>query len=99
LVFVNKELYAKCPRSDKSKISKGIVAAIRHSGGRFLEHNERQDVYFDIGDKKVYQCFLILFDEQNLSSQKSFEFPILRPPRKPARHCVRVRRAYERIYT
>jgi hypothetical protein len=31
----------------------GIVAAIRQSGGRFLEHNERQDLYFDIGDKKV----------------------------------------------
>ncbi|KAL3778161.1 hypothetical protein ACHAWO_006998 [Cyclotella atomus] len=53
LVFVNKELYAKCPRSDKIKISKGIVAAIRKSGGRFLEHNERQDYYFDIGDKKA----------------------------------------------
>ena len=33
--------------------SKGIVAAIRESGGRFLEHNERQDIYLDIGDKKV----------------------------------------------
>jgi hypothetical protein len=53
LVFVNKGLYAKCPRSDKIKISKGIVAAIRQSGGRFLEHNERQDFYFDIGDKKA----------------------------------------------
>ncbi|KAL7540413.1 hypothetical protein ACHAWF_006674 [Thalassiosira exigua] len=53
LVFVNKGLYAKCPRSDKTKISKGIVAAVRELGGRFLELDERTGIYSDIGDKKA----------------------------------------------
>lgn len=53
LVFVNKGLYAKCPRSDKIKISKGIVAAVRELGGRFLELEERTGIYRDIGDKKA----------------------------------------------
>jgi len=53
LVFVNKGLYAKCPRTDKIKISKGIVAAVRELGGRFLELEERTGIYRDIGDKKA----------------------------------------------
>ncbi|KAL9180825.1 hypothetical protein ACHAXT_011278 [Thalassiosira profunda] len=53
LVFVNKGLYAKCPRNDKMKISKGIVGAIRELGGRFLELDERTGIYRDIGDKKA----------------------------------------------
>jgi len=55
LVYLNKGLYAKCPRPDKSKISKGIVAAIRQVGGRFLEFDEASGVYNDIGDKKAYE--------------------------------------------
>ena len=42
-------------------IIQGIVAAIRASGGRFLEHNEREDFYFDIGDKKVR--LLLVYDK------------------------------------
>ncbi|KAL3807244.1 hypothetical protein ACHAXA_007977, partial [Cyclostephanos tholiformis] len=53
LVFVNKGLYAKCTRNDKLKISKGIVAAVRKVGGRFLELDERSGIYIDIGDKKA----------------------------------------------
>mmetsp|Transcript_21963 Transcript_21963/g.35929 ORF Transcript_21963/g.35929 Transcript_21963/m.35929 type:complete len:422 (-) Transcript_21963:103-1368(-) len=53
LVFVNKTLYAKCPRNDKIKISRGIVAAVRKSGGRFLDLDERTNIYTDIGDKKA----------------------------------------------
>mmetsp|Transcript_20487 Transcript_20487/g.44466 ORF Transcript_20487/g.44466 Transcript_20487/m.44466 type:complete len:458 (-) Transcript_20487:200-1573(-) len=53
LVFVNKGLYAKCPRPDKMKISKGIVAAVREMGGGFLELDERTGTYKDIGDKKA----------------------------------------------
>ena len=53
LVSRNKDLYARCPRSDKAKISKAIVAAVRGSGGRFLELDERSGDYFDIGDKKA----------------------------------------------
>ena len=55
LVYLNKGLYAKCPRPDKSKISKGIVAAIRQVGGRFLEFDEAPGVYNDIGDRKAYE--------------------------------------------
>ncbi|KAK1741594.1 hypothetical protein QTG54_008072 [Skeletonema marinoi] len=53
LVFVNKTLYAKCPRNDKIKISRGIVAAVRQTGGRFLDLDERTNIYTDIGDKKA----------------------------------------------
>ncbi|KAL7460800.1 hypothetical protein ACHAXS_001241 [Conticribra weissflogii] len=53
LVFVNKGLYAKCPKTDKIKISRGIVNAVRELGGRFLELDERTQVYYDIGDKKA----------------------------------------------
>jgi len=55
LVFVNKALYAQCPRQDKVKISRGIVRAIRELGGRFLELDERTSVYSDIGDKKAIE--------------------------------------------
>ncbi|KAL3811799.1 hypothetical protein ACHAXA_000920 [Cyclostephanos tholiformis] len=55
LVHVNKVLYAKCPRADKMKISKGIVDAVRHMGGRFLELDERSGIYNDIGEKKAVE--------------------------------------------
>jgi len=54
LVFLNKGLYARCPKADKAKISKGIVAAVRELGGRFLELDERTGTYRDIGDKKAW---------------------------------------------
>ncbi|EJK56633.1 hypothetical protein THAOC_23441, partial [Thalassiosira oceanica] len=55
LVYVNKGVYAQCPRQDKVKISRGIVRAIRELGGRFLELDERTSVYSDIGDKKAIE--------------------------------------------
>jgi hypothetical protein len=53
LVSRNKGLYATCPRSDKAKISRAIVAAVRQFGGGFLELDERSGEYFDIGEKKA----------------------------------------------
>ncbi|KAL7551308.1 hypothetical protein ACHAWF_014490, partial [Thalassiosira exigua] len=53
LVFVNKGIYVKCRNSDKVKVSKGIVAAVRELGGRFLQLDERTRTYRDIGDKKA----------------------------------------------
>ncbi|KAL7531736.1 hypothetical protein ACHAXR_004201 [Thalassiosira sp. AJA248-18] len=55
LVLLNKGLYAKCLKSDKAKISRGIVAAVRELGGRFLELDEQSGIYSDIGDKKAYE--------------------------------------------
>lgn len=46
-------LYAKCPRSDKAKISNGIVAAVRKLGGRFIELDEKSGSYYGIGAKKA----------------------------------------------
>lgn len=54
LVHLNKSLYAICLRSDKGKISKGIVAAIREFGGGFVELDERTGIYHEIGDKKAW---------------------------------------------
>ena len=53
LVSLSKGLYATCPKSDKLKISKGIVKAVREMGGQFLELDKRAGVYGDIGDKKA----------------------------------------------
>ncbi|KAL7538679.1 hypothetical protein ACHAXR_009229, partial [Thalassiosira sp. AJA248-18] len=54
-VLSNKGLYARCPKSDKAKISKGIVAAVRKLGGRFLELDKQSGIYRDIGDQKAYE--------------------------------------------
>ena len=47
-------IYARCPKQDKAKVSKGIVAAIREYGGRFLELDEELGYYYDIGDKRAF---------------------------------------------
>lgn len=39
--------------TDKMKISKGIVSAVRALGGRFLELDECTEIYSDIGDKRA----------------------------------------------
>ena len=48
-------LYAECPKTDKIKISRAIVRAVRELGGRFLEVEERSGVYHDIGDKRAVE--------------------------------------------
>jgi len=53
LVSMNKRIYARCHQHDKGKVSKGIVAAIRESGGRFLEYDKESKTYHDMGDKKA----------------------------------------------
>lgn len=53
LVHIMRSIYAKCPNSDKSRISKSIVMAVRQTRGRFLELDERTGIYYDIGDKKA----------------------------------------------
>lgn len=54
LVSRNKRIYATCNSNDKGKVSRGIVAAIRQSGGRFLEYNEHSQAYHDIDDRKAW---------------------------------------------
>ena len=49
--YRNKGLYITCIKSEKLKISKSIVAAIREQKGRFLEKN-KDGTWDDIGDKK-----------------------------------------------
>ena len=51
LVQLNKGLYITCIKTEKLKISKSIVAAIREQKGRFLEKN-KDGTWDDIGDKK-----------------------------------------------
>jgi len=49
------ELYATSSKFDKLKISKAIVAATRHFGGRFLQADEKRGgAHFDIGDKPAW---------------------------------------------
>jgi hypothetical protein len=51
---MNKRVYATCHKYDKGKVSRGIVAAIREIGGRFLEYDKQSKTYHDIGDKKAW---------------------------------------------
>merc|ERR1719343_1636308 len=55
LVNLNKGLYITCLKTEKLKISRSIVAAIREQNGRFLERDAKKGVWFDIGDKKAVE--------------------------------------------
>ena len=69
VVGLNKELYATCVKTEKLRISKSIVAAMREVGGRFLQREDggtsetldEKDahgnpvVYVDIGDKRAVE--------------------------------------------
>ncbi|OEU10324.1 hypothetical protein FRACYDRAFT_194102, partial [Fragilariopsis cylindrus CCMP1102] len=53
LVNLNKGVYITCLKTEKLKISRSIVAAIREQRGRFLEQDATTGVWTDIGDKKA----------------------------------------------
>lgn len=55
LVNLNKGLYITCLKTEKLKISRSIVAAIREQNGRFLERDAKKSVWNDIGDKKAIE--------------------------------------------
>eukprot|EP00957_Ditylum_brightwellii_P083292 6332977-Ditylum_brightwellii.AAC.1 len=55
IVALNKGLYTTCKKSDKLKISRSIVAAIRETNGRFLEQDSVTKLWNDIGDKKAVE--------------------------------------------
>jgi len=50
LVNLNKGLYITCLKTEKLKISRSIVAAIREQKGRFLEKDSKSGTWFDIGE-------------------------------------------------
>lgn len=55
LVNLNKGLYITCLKTEKLKISRSIVAAIREQKGRFLEKDNKKETWYDIGDKKAIE--------------------------------------------
>jgi hypothetical protein len=55
LVNLNKGLYITCLKTEKLKISRSIVAAIREQKGRFLEKDSKSNTWYDIGDKKAVE--------------------------------------------
>jgi hypothetical protein len=55
LVNLNKALYIACLKTEKLKISRSIVAAIREQKGRFLERDAKKGTWYDIGDKKAIE--------------------------------------------
>ena len=55
LVALNKGLYVTCLKTEKLKISRSIVAAIREQNGRFLEKDGTRNAWFDIGEKKAVE--------------------------------------------
>jgi len=54
LVSTNKPYYTTCPKPEKLKISRSIVATIRETNGRFLERGI-DGLFYDIGDKKAVE--------------------------------------------
>eukprot|EP00529_Nitzschia_sp_RCC80_P016466 CAMPEP_0113463330 /NCGR_PEP_ID=MMETSP0014_2-20120614/12585_1 /TAXON_ID=2857 /ORGANISM="Nitzschia sp." /LENGTH=668 /DNA_ID=CAMNT_0000355287 /DNA_START=288 /DNA_END=2294 /DNA_ORIENTATION=+ /assembly_acc=CAM_ASM_000159 len=55
LVNLNKGLYVTCMKSEKVRISRSIVSAIREQKGRFLERDGEHGKWYDIGDKKAIE--------------------------------------------
>jgi hypothetical protein len=55
LVNLNKGLYITCLKTEKLKISRSIVTAIRDQNGRFLEKDAKSNAWYDIGDKKAVE--------------------------------------------
>jgi hypothetical protein len=55
LVSLNKGLYVTCLKTEKLKISRSIVAAIREQNGRFLEKDNDRNAWYDIGEKKAVE--------------------------------------------
>ena len=69
IVGLNKELYATCLKTEKLRVSKSIVTAMREAGGRFLEREDGKTscsldetdedgnpvVWKDIGDRRAIE--------------------------------------------
>merc|ERR1712176_1404497 len=55
LILLNKAAYVTCKKSEKIKISRSIVNAIRKQDppGRFLAYNQESGFWNDIGDMKA----------------------------------------------
>jgi len=78
------------------KISKGVVAAVRELGGRFLELDERSGIYKDIGDKKATEKTSqalregqtkirkqMYNDEKNVNGVQTYDTTLLASPAAP----------------
>ena len=50
LINLHRRAYLKARKNDKPAISKAIVRAIRESGGKFLKKNNRDNLWYEIGD-------------------------------------------------
>ncbi|KAG7360273.1 hypothetical protein IV203_035372 [Nitzschia inconspicua] len=48
-----REIYLKSKKNDKPAISRAIVKEIRSRGGRFLKKNEKDKLYYEIGDAQA----------------------------------------------
>lgn len=55
LVHMNKAYYITSVKTEKLKISRSIVAAVREQSGRFLERDGIKGTWYDIGDKKAIE--------------------------------------------
>lgn len=50
LINANRRTYLKARKNDKPAISRSIVRTIREMNGRFLKKDEKQGLWFEIGD-------------------------------------------------
>jgi hypothetical protein len=53
LINKYRTIYLKAKKNDKPAISRAIVKAVRSKGGRFLKKNEKDNLYYEIGDAQA----------------------------------------------
>jgi len=53
LINKYRTIYLKAKKNDKPAISRAIVKEVRSRGGRFLKKNERDNLYYEIGDAQA----------------------------------------------
>ena len=53
LINKYRTIYLKAKKNDKPAISRGIVKLVRSRGGRFLKKNDKDNMYYEIGDSQA----------------------------------------------
>jgi hypothetical protein len=90
LINANRRAYLKARKNDKPAISRSIVRTIREMNGRFLKKDEKQGLWFEIGDdgarEKTSQALRqrapemrkILFDDEHRQQQQQQQEMMMR---------------------
>lgn len=75
-ISAHKRTYAQAPKTDKKKISKGVVTTMRRFGARFLEYDIRTRCYHDIGDERAVEKTIQALREKQPEIRKELAIEI-----------------------